>query len=575
MTGARALWSSRASSFVTMRKRLPELAVALVAFAAYVRAISAEAFWDDEFLTTRNPYLSWRGLRFLLTSDLWTASAKGEAAGYWRPLASLSYALNRLVGGNTTASYHAGNVLVHTAVAAAFVALARRLRVPTTIALAFGLLFATAPLGSEAVTWISGRFDLLGALLAVVACSFHASNRPLKTALAVLGAVACKESYVVVPVILVLYDALLRPRMALKRRWEFAGRYGMLALAVVVYVVGWKIVGTGSGAGAVAGLGMRVLLEGFAYVLYTLARGFFSPSELSPFHAYVRPTGLAFATTLGVVAAVSLAFGWAIRARPRSRWLRLSLFGWCWCIVGIAPCAVVPAIRFVIGDRYAYFPMLGLALGLAAGAAGLTRALKWEPLPRLLAAVGFVCLAFQCAGLWVRLSDWQTEERLLEVTVERDPDNFYALDELGEFRARHGRFPEAESLLLRARAAAPPGAAHFSSPIDTALCFVYLNEQHYPEGEAMCRARLAVAPADPRAWLNLASIELHEDRWQEALDDAGSALACKPRYAEAHYVRALALSRLGRTDEARTEAHAALSDDPGHARARALAAKLE
>ena len=69
-------------------------ALALAVFAAHARSLRAQPIWDDEFLTIRNENLaSLRGVGKLLTSDIWSSSSIGTASGYYRPLASLSYAL--------------------------------------------------------------------------------------------------------------------------------------------------------------------------------------------------------------------------------------------------------------------------------------------------------------------------------------------------------------------------------------------------------------------------------------------------------------------------------------------------
>lgn len=558
-----------------MKKRLPELLAFLVATLAYARALWAEPFWDDEYLTTRNPYLaSWSGVRALVTSDLWTASAKGEPSGYYRPLASLSLALNRLVG-NDAASYHAGNLLIHGAVAALLVALLRRVAVSPALALVVSCAFACSPLGSEAVTWIAGRYDLLGAAFALTACILHMSDRPTMAALATLAALACKEPFVVVPGVLVLYDATCRPDEVLSRKAHFLRRYAMLAAAAALYFGARAAIGVPS-ARVLSETGVGGLVLGFVYVLRTLPRGLYDETKLSPFHAYARPSAVDVAVTLGVVAVLVVAALSYARARPRSRHRRLVVLGLGWALLAIAPSSITVPNLLVVGDRYAYFPLVGIAVAIA-GIVG-----EGAAAPRAwgvaAAAVLAIVVPLELLPLQTRLDEWQTPDRLLAVTVDRDPDNFFALAALGERRAMQARFPEAEALLVAAKAREPgktASAAQFSWPIKTALCFVYLNEARYDEGERECKDRLAEAPHDPRAWLNLASIEVNEGRPTEALDATEQALAYKPSYAEAHYVRGLAMAKLGRADEARDEAKQALAINPGHAGARALLAQLE
>ena len=555
-----------------MKKRWDGLFVAAIAGAAYVRAGFAEVFWDDEYLSTRNPYLSTlEGIRFLVSHDLWIASAKGEPGGYWRPLASLSLALNRAAAGNSAASYHAGNVLLHAAVSAALVVFARRLGLGRWVAAVIGLWFATTPLGSEAVVWISGRFDLLGALLTVVACILHISRRPLGCALALAGALACKETFFVAPVMLAGYELFVGRGPMRARRW-LAGP-GLALLAIFTYSAARAWVGVSSATQAAAISGGARLLPAFSFVVTTLHRGLVAPSTLSPFHAYAPESTVRACATLAMVAVVSTGFAFIALRRGASKPVKIAAFGWLWWMVGITPTSLTAANQFVVGDRYAYFPMIGLALaagGLVAAAAPRLRARSFVALAVGLAALG----ALQTVSLQRRVTDWQTAQGLLEVTYARDPGNFYAAAALGEHRARHGRFAEAEVLLVAAQRAAPgrsESGSGFTWPIETALCFVYLNEGRYAEGEAACRSRIAQAPHDPRAWLNLATIQLRQGRFPEAAQAAAAAIARKPTYVEARLVRAMALRALGQPGDARAEAERVLRLDAGNVRAKALA----
>src|SRR6185436_13879303 len=86
------------------------------------------------------------------------------------------------------------------------------LGLPVPAALAAAALFATHPVHVEAVSWISGRTDLLCGVFALVAMTIDArGGSRAGTALATFLAVGSKEMAVAVPIATAL-RALLLPR---------------------------------------------------------------------------------------------------------------------------------------------------------------------------------------------------------------------------------------------------------------------------------------------------------------------------------------------------------------------------
>ena len=140
--------------------------VALVAAAAHRQALRADLVFDDVEIVRDNRRLEvqeagdWRQL---LTDGYWQGEGRDLL---WRPLTLASLAVQRAAGTGTW-GYHAVNVLLHAAVAAALFLLALRLGGNRLTASLAALLLAVHPLASEAVTLVVGRADLLVALAAL------------------------------------------------------------------------------------------------------------------------------------------------------------------------------------------------------------------------------------------------------------------------------------------------------------------------------------------------------------------------------------------------------------------------
>ena len=137
----------------------------------------------------------------------------GRSGAYYRPIVMLSLAAERALWGDAPAAFHATNVLCHLAVAWLLGGLVEALGAGPGVAFASAVLFAALPVQTEAVTYISGRTDVLCTLFLLAALlawrrARHATDRfAVATAAGVLGALLCKEAAVLLPLALLVPGA--------------------------------------------------------------------------------------------------------------------------------------------------------------------------------------------------------------------------------------------------------------------------------------------------------------------------------------------------------------------------------
>lgn len=541
-------------------RRFVVFGVVIAAVAiGFARTLRAGTIWDDEYLTVRNPHLaSWSGIRLLLSTDIWSSSVLEEHSGYYRPVASLSYALNRLVLGNASFSYHAGNVVLHALVASLLLRfMIVRKVTPPARAGACVLLFVTMPLVAEPVSWIAGRYDLIGAMFALA--TFEANVRrarawvtPIAFALAVLS----KEPYTMMLVLVPLDDALVLRRSLLRESPKYA------ALAVVVAASfalrAWahvpqatRLLGQG---------GVMALLRAYAFAWRTFAGLAVHPFDLCFFHTYTPPSVVATVGTLALLGVVIVAAAWWHRRAPSSATHAAVLLGVVWCVLAMVPGSLTAPTLRIIGDRYAYFPLAGATVALAGMIGSARKSGRWFA-PMIIVALAVA----QTPRLESRLAELQSEDTMFAATLARDPENFTTLTLFGNVLARRGDEARAEEVLLHARRVAPA-----TGDIDAALSYVHLHQGRFAEAEADGRRATESKPGNPRGWVNFASALVDEGKSAAAVDAATHALAVRPHFADAHYVRALALVQLGYFDAAHDDVVAALEIDPSHAQARAM-----
>lgn len=136
-----------------------------LAFIAYYSILNSY-FLSDDFVQIGK----------VLSGD-WSAAWGLEHGGFFRPLFILSYIIDSLAWGKRPLGYHLTNLFLHGLNAYLVYVLSLRLLGPQKLAedcsrrisLAAALLFLLNPSHTEAVSWISGRADLLATLFCLAA----------------------------------------------------------------------------------------------------------------------------------------------------------------------------------------------------------------------------------------------------------------------------------------------------------------------------------------------------------------------------------------------------------------------
>jgi tetratricopeptide (TPR) repeat protein len=500
---------------------LAAAALTLLVLATFGGILRNGFVWDDRTLVATNEALARPDVvvRAFQIGTWQLADPARPADEVYRPLGVLSLAIDRAIGGLTPTVFHAHNLLLHLAVVLLlYVFLARR--APRWAALGAAAWFATLPASVEPVAWIAVRFDLLGAALSLAALLLHRSERlaaRVATPLLVLAALLAKETFVVLPALLVLDDWLEeRPGRVGAFLRTRAARHAPIAGAVIAYLAMRAAVLDGRPQALLA-RGAAMLTVDALSTLGALARLAFAPFPLSITRAYepLGAGGLAL-----VVAGVAVAALAAWRHPP----LRLGL-AW-FALASLLPSLVVRPIGF-LGERYLYVPALGLAIALAAGA-GL---LAGGSLRRAAGAVAAIVVTLQAWASFVRVPDWRDDRTIFGAALDADPASWFAMFELGHADAREGDWAGAASWFRRAL------------------------RHNRSDGRLLSNA----AAAFDRVGNSPAAVEVGR-----------LAVKANPRNPRARYNLAVPLIRLGRIDEARRELDAALAVAPWYEDARAL-----
>jgi tetratricopeptide (TPR) repeat protein len=212
-------------------------------------------------------------------------------------------------------------------------------------------------------------------------------------------------------------------------------------------------------------------------------------------------------------------------------WLLRRQAPWLTCALGIYTLGILPVSGLVAhgdwlrgADRYAYMPLVGfwIVIGAAVTAKPLTRELGFGDLRSRSVVMALLVVLVTWGITTFRVTrHWGSDETLWSYTLEVDPANRVALQNLGT---------------------------------------LYMSQQRYEEALPLFSSALRLDPGHNIAVpLNLGVALQNLDRAQEAVRVYQSALLYKPRSAELHNNLAAAYWNLG--DRQQAEVHLRLSKE--------------
>ena len=413
------------------------LVLLLVTFAAYGPLLDVAFSWDDEALIVDNQLThdlaNWRQF---FTTDLWsTTKISTLKSGYYRPLMLLSLAFDRALFGLNSAQAHLHSLLWHLLAVGMLYGLTHRL-VARTPALIAATLFALHPVQSEVLALVAARNDAMAAALVLGALWLlvDRETRPGRllgaAGLALLGLLS-KESAALAIFMLLALD------LARFRRPVGWARYAALGSAVAIYLPLRRLADLDAAIQPTAS-SARLVLDHAVEIVGVYARILVWPWPLTPARHlhYLPPLSDAL---LGIVLLGGLIAAALWKGRDRA----LVLVGLAWAVAAWLPSMAATLDKGLLGERYVYFPLAGLALALAAAAPKLPR---WT-------AAAFAVPAVLV--LQLRLPHWENSRAVWEHAHAVAPTAFTA-GGLAWYYHRDGDFDRANTLFVEALEGEPP-----------------------------------------------------------------------------------------------------------------------
>jgi len=517
----------------------------IITLAVYCNTLGHSFVWDDHFTIEENDLI--RHIKYIpqiFITDLFHSHAEKNAvehSNYYRPVQALSFLIDYHIWRLNPFGYHLSSVLLHLAngilvFIAVFLICKSRI-----ISLFTSILFLVHPVQTGAVSYLTGRSDILTCFFLLASFISYATYSSVTTldciennskdklrslmnlvaykrkALYLLSlltfvmALLSKEIAVIFPLILIFYDVIFKKHESLQpignSFFSYFKRYSAyfvidmfyiaLRLSIFNFTPGKKMFQNAAGIYSQLLTMSRTLMEYIWLLIY--------PTNLHmerevPLATSVFESGIAL-SLLGVIFLILLAFV-LYRKSPTI------FFGIIWFITFLIPVSNIIPINALMAEHWLYIPSIGFFL--------IVSILFLKPqsvkIDFNFVLAFFILLAiFYSSKTIVRNSDWKDDFSIYFATLKHSPRKEKMYYNIGTAYNSRGLLQEA--------------AKFYKLAIDNGI-----NK--------------------PEAYTNLAIAYMELGRFQEADENFKKALALNPNEPFAHNGLGGLFERMGLLDKA-------------------------
>jgi 4-amino-4-deoxy-L-arabinose transferase-like glycosyltransferase len=446
--------------------------IAAASLCVYANALLGEFVFDDLSMVVNNHWITdTQYLYDIFTTSFWTFSEEKELSKYYRPMVHLILLVEYHIFGLKSWGMHLGNLCLHTLNSVLVFGLAARLlRDDSEPApgppkgllpcLCAGLVYATHPIHTEAVSWVSAVSEVSFSTFYLLALYFYVSTvqgrehtperrgvlPPWTYALSVffffLGTLS-KETAVTLPLVLVLYD-YSRSGWGFVRNWR---RYTGFIIAGLLYVVLRSMAIEGTVVQKHAELGTFHWLINTPYIIIKYMGKLILPTDLNAYYMISFYQAIGAGVVLYAVLVLIIVAAVVLSRRNTGVFTALALL-----FVPLLPALYLPGLMpMVFAERYVYLPSAGFALLIAALLAYILKTFGPRARTGIILAT-LITVVLYGAGTFQRNRVWHDGYTLWTDTVNKSPTNAAAYYNLGVATYGMGRFDESITAYSRALA---------------------------------------------------------------------------------------------------------------------------
>ncbi|MDP2684050.1 MAG: tetratricopeptide repeat protein [bacterium] len=556
------------------------LIICLLTLIAYINILGNGFAWDDrDFfidwpqIKSSQEFPAYLSLPYLLTGDV----PLGHR-GIYRPVRSIYYLISYSLWGENPLGYHIQAIIVHILIVLVIYLITEQISKKRLLAFITATLFATHPIHTEAVTYITASMDTLGILFFFLSFYLYLKTKEAKSRrnIYLLASVIYAflafftyEMTLVLPLLIILYDFCAN-KFSFKSLIPKINYYKYYILGLASYgLVRFVILGIGNRADylgvdwIIAANQARVgMPEIFAHYLWWLIW----PINLTIGHDLtinllsgflnllnnLDPTDRLIDLSAKIIFLFPLLYALAgifflylvLRKYP------LYFFGLTWIIISILPVSSIIPQGATVAERYLYIPSFGflLVLGLLLTNKRFSYSLI---LLFLVITASYIFLTVK------RNTDWRDEKTIWQAVIRNNPQVSRAYTALANAYVVDKQYDEGIKIYLQSLQLNPSDAKvnsnlglayNLKGETDKAIAYqkkaleinpgyanayvilgnIYLKQKEYDLAEKEYKKALEIKKDDPLILTNLGKVYYNQARYDLAIEAFKKSLSLNP-----------------------------------------------
>ena len=383
--------------------------VIILILISYSNTFKGVFFYDDKILMPGGFIKSVNFKEVFGVLCSWVMPDGVTKGVFYRPLLILSYFIDYKLWQNNVVGYHLTNIILHIINCVVLFLVIKTVSNSTAISFMTTALFSLHPIQVEAVTWISGRNELLLTLFMLLALLLYTKNKISWSYGVFLLALFTKETALFLLSVFIIYDLCFSVDIR-RAAYNYIGF--LIITALYLYVRSRFICGMETGVIGSFGVLMRKIIETPIYYLNYL-RLFFYPAGYAFEPAFFSGSNLKFLYIILTAAGFLCLF----LALQKSR---IAVFGLLWFLLALFPCAGILPMPWPLMEHRLYFPSIGIFLCLAYGFSYLIKSRR--NIIRISALSLFALLVIYFSAVtYERNNLFASEHAIWQSTIQNNP----------------------------------------------------------------------------------------------------------------------------------------------------------
>lgn len=506
--------------------------IVVAVILCYINTLHNPFIWDDEEIVVNNYLIrSWKHIPEMFKASVF--GGKLEGGKFYRPLQLFSYSIDYSFWKLNPLGYHISNIIFHLLNALLVFFLLIKLGNKRNFSFFVSLFFAIHPINTEAVTYISGRGDLLFLFFSLLCFVFFINGSKGKqwhyfiSVILYILAILSKESAIVIPLIILVYYYLFLRKKKIKH--ALGTVLSLLAITLLYIVIRFGVLGVGNSAVLSlineATLWQRILT--LPRILITYIALLIFPRNLHMEYLFVEKSLVSPYIIFGIPFLLVIFYLVLRYVKP----FKLSIFFLSWFLIGLGPFYnVILPLASTLREHWVYLSGIGfLTLIVLLGSQLLKLNKSYLKLAVILISV-FLIVYYSFYTI-ARNRDWNDPLVLYKHDLRYEPQSFLLHNNVGVEYFRRGEMGEAKKSFLNSIETSPGFAydvAHNN------LGVVLENEGKIDEAISEYKKSIEIGNYQ-LAYSNLARVYLKQKKLDEAINVLEEGFKLYPLDVEINY----------------------------------------